>query len=97
MCLEVQHVGVHLEKGHNFFLPKLAPAQAMNPRETALTAMFKICSNDTFTRTLYNYQVPAYYTSNILIKSWIKREKNDPRLKAIQITDLIAYVVVYIH
>lgn len=66
----VQHVGVHIDKGNNiYFTPELASAQAINPRETALTALFKICSNDPFARTLDNYQVPSYYTWNKLIKN----------------------------
>lgn len=66
----VQHVVVHIEKGNNiYFTPELASAEAINPRETVLTALFKICSNDSFSRTLYNYQVPSYYTWNILIKN----------------------------
>lgn len=59
----VTHLAVHLENGQRvYFTAANAQQVANNPKETTLTAFFKLCAADLFAATLYYNEVPSYYT-----------------------------------
>ena len=62
----IQHLDVHLENGERvYFNPENAHLLAQAPpRNTTLTAFFKLCQEDDFARTLLYSKVPTYYTWN---------------------------------
>ena len=70
----IQQLAVHLENGQRvYFRAETAADQALNPKETTLTAYFKLCQNDAFAMTLLYHQIPSYYTwSN---NKWNKRRR----------------------
>ncbi|XP_014666794.1 PREDICTED: uncharacterized protein LOC106808547 [Priapulus caudatus] len=71
----VQQLAVHLENGQRvYFTPATAQQQAEFPKDTALTAFFKLCQEDDFARTLLYNQLPAYYTWS---KKWARMKKGD--------------------
>jgi hypothetical protein len=73
--LAVVHLQVHLENGNRvYFTEQNAVEVAMNPRDTTLTAFFKLCAVDEFGRTLLCFDVPKHYTWNVSRKSWSKRK-----------------------
>jgi hypothetical protein len=64
-----------LENGNRvYFTEQNAVEVAMNPRDTTLTAFFKLCAVDEFARTLLYVDVPKHYTWNVSRKSWSKRK-----------------------
>lgn len=70
----VQKIAVHLENWQRVYsTPELSAA--LDPRKTTSTALFKLCSNDSFVTTLYYHQLPSYYTWNI-------PRQNSPRRKS---------------
>ncbi|UYV73989.1 hypothetical protein LAZ67_11001733 [Cordylochernes scorpioides] len=59
----IVHLAVHLENGQRvYFTTANADNVISNPRDTTLTAFFKLCNQDTFARTLLYCEVPSFYT-----------------------------------
>ncbi|UYV75805.1 hypothetical protein LAZ67_13001409 [Cordylochernes scorpioides] len=59
----IVHLAVHLENGQRvYFTTANAENVISNPRDTTLTAFFKLCNQDTFARTLLYCEVPSFYT-----------------------------------
>lgn len=72
----VQHLSVHLENGQRvYFTPENAREAILNPRNTTLTAFFKLCQNDPFAKTLYYFDVPKYYTWNDTKRQFYRRKQ----------------------
>ncbi|XP_067930983.1 uncharacterized protein [Watersipora subatra] len=70
----VQHLSVHLENGQRvYFTEANLQQQLQEPRDTTLTAFFKLCTLDDFARTLLYCQLPAYYTFDATTKCWKRR------------------------
>uniref|UniRef100_UPI00358E5CE5 uncharacterized protein n=1 Tax=Myxine glutinosa TaxID=7769 RepID=UPI00358E5CE5 len=70
----IQQLAVHLENGQRVsFTAETAAQQALAPKDTTLTAFFKLCQQDPFARTLLYPQVPSYYKWNN--KQWIRRKR----------------------
>lgn len=70
----VQHLAVHLENGQRvYFTADTTARQAQSPRETTMTAIFKLCQQDFFARTLLYNQVPSYYTWSS--NQWNRRKR----------------------
>jgi hypothetical protein len=71
----VQHLAVHLENGqHVFFNANNLHQVIENPRKTALTAFFELCSHDDLAKTLFYHEVPSYYTWDDR-KGWLKSRR----------------------
>ena len=68
----IVQLAVHLPNGQRVVFRE-DNDQAMSPRETTLTAFFKLCQEDEFARTRLYHEVPSYYTwkSN----SWHRRKE----------------------
>ncbi|GBP00062.1 hypothetical protein EVAR_74379_1 [Eumeta japonica] len=65
----------HLENGQRvYFTEKNAEAKAAQPPHTILTAFFKLCSINDFTKTLLYPEVPKYYTWNTCQKKFMRRK-----------------------
>ena len=58
----ITHLQVHLENGQRVYFT--AATVTVEPRETTLTAFFKLCEQDNFAKTLLYCEVPHYYTWN---------------------------------
>lgn len=59
----VIHLAVHLENGQRvYFTAANAQQVAQNPKESTLTAFFKLCAVDPFAAALYYNEVPSFYT-----------------------------------
>ncbi|UYV76902.1 hypothetical protein LAZ67_14002340 [Cordylochernes scorpioides] len=59
----IVHLAVHLENGQRvYFTTANAENVISNPRDTTLTAFFKLCNQDTFARTLLYCEVPSFST-----------------------------------
>lgn len=72
----VVHLAFHLENGQRvYFTTETARENAMNPKNTTLTAFFQLCQNDPFAKTLYYYDVPKYYTWNIKKSEFCRRKQ----------------------
>ncbi|XP_067950263.1 ATP-dependent DNA helicase PIF2-like [Watersipora subatra] len=70
----VQHLSVHLENGQRVYFTKAnLQQQLQEPRDTTLTAFFKLCTLDDFAKTLLYCQLPAYYTFDASTKCWKRR------------------------
>lgn len=48
------------------------------PKINNFERFFKLCSNDSFARTLYYHHVPSYYTWNKSSKNWTRRKRVSP-------------------
>ena len=58
----VQPLHVHLENGQRvYFTVETAAQVAANPKDTTLTAFFKLCQTDAFARTLLYDEVPSHF------------------------------------
>ena len=70
----IQQLAVHLENGQRVsFTNETAAHVALNPKDTTLTAFFKLCQRDDFAKTLLYHQIPSYYTwSN---NTWHRRKR----------------------
>jgi len=65
------HLAVHLENGQRvFFTQHNVNDIVNNPRDTTLTAFFKLCAKDEFAKTITYDKVPNYYTWNQSIKNF---------------------------
>ncbi len=70
----VVHLSVHLENGQRvYFTDGSLTDQLQNPRDTTLTAFFKLCQQDVFARTLFYIDVPSYYIWKM--HTWARRKK----------------------
>ncbi|XP_067947388.1 uncharacterized protein [Watersipora subatra] len=91
----VQHLSVHLENGQRvYFTEANLQQQLQEPRDTTLTAFFKLCTLDDFARTLLYCQLPAYYTFDASTKCWKRRVQGSsvPDHPGIYQTDALARV-----
>jgi hypothetical protein len=70
----ITHLSVHLENGRVYFTENNINNVVNNPRDTMLTAFFKLCSEDDFARTLMYDKVPGYYTWNQVTKNFQRRK-----------------------
>ncbi|XP_045453030.1 uncharacterized protein LOC123662192 [Melitaea cinxia] len=72
----VTHLAVHLENGQRvYFIENNVNDIVNNPRDTTLTAFFKLCAEDDFAKTLTYDKVPAYYTWNQNTKKFQRRKQ----------------------
>ncbi|XP_045455771.1 uncharacterized protein LOC123665525 [Melitaea cinxia] len=72
----VTHLAVHLENGQRvYFTENNVNDIVNNPRDTTLTAFFKLCAEDDFAKTLTYDKVPAYYTWNQNTKKFQRRKQ----------------------
>ena len=72
----VEQLSVHLENGQRVYFTRETAAQvADNPKDTTLTAFFKLCQRDPFARTLLYPEVPGYFTWNKSTKEWHRRAR----------------------
>ncbi|XP_075719762.1 uncharacterized protein LOC142760457 [Rhinoderma darwinii] len=61
----VVHLNVHLENEQRvYFTEETATQEVLQPKDTTLTALFKLCQQDDFAMTLLYCDVPMYYTWN---------------------------------
>ena len=68
------NLSVHLENGQRvYFTKQNALQQAVSPKDTTLTAFFKLCQQDPFAVTLFYHEVPSYFTWNN--KEWNRRKR----------------------
>jgi len=57
------HLRVHPENGQRaYFSNENIEKKASGPPETTLTAFFKLCQAHDFAKTLFNYEIPKFYT-----------------------------------
>uniref|UniRef100_A0A0L8FX41 ATP-dependent DNA helicase n=1 Tax=Octopus bimaculoides TaxID=37653 RepID=A0A0L8FX41_OCTBM len=71
--LAIQQLAVHLINGQRvYFTDANASLLAEQPRNSTLTAFFKLCQVDPFAQTLLYPQIPSYYTWNG--KQWTPRK-----------------------
>lgn len=72
----VQQLAIHLENGQRVYFTNETAAQQSNaPRETTLTAFFKLCQEDVFAQTILYHQLPSYHTWNN--KKWSRRKRGN--------------------
>ena len=70
----VEHLAVHLENGQRvYFTEDNLHARVNEPPRTTLTAVFLLCQQDSFARTLLYCDVPKYYTWNASEKVFKRR------------------------
>ena len=68
----VFQLDVHLENGQRvYFNIENIHTKLINPKDTTLTAFFKLCQIDEFAKTILYVDVPSYYSFNQ--NKWIKR------------------------
>ncbi|GFW42941.1 uncharacterized protein LOC104236095 [Trichonephila clavipes] len=71
----VVHLAVHLKKGQRVYFTATNVQQIdLNPPATTLTALFTLCQNDAFAKTLLYSEVPTYYTWNTSRKLFERRK-----------------------
>lgn len=70
----VTHLSVHLENLQRvYFNDENMREVSQNPRDTTLTAFFKLCRDDQFARTLLYNEVPYFFTWNVSRKEFKRR------------------------
>lgn len=70
------HLAVHLENGQRVYFNENNIQEVVNnPRDTTLTAFFKLCAQDDFAKTLTYDKVPSYYTWNQTSKTFQRRKQ----------------------
>ena len=69
----ITNLAVHLENGQRiYFTAQTLQQQVLAPKDTTLTAFFRLCQQDQFAATLLYHEVPSYFTwSN---NSWKRRK-----------------------
>ncbi len=73
----IEQLSVHLENGQRIYFTEATVRQQVDaPKDTTLTAFFKLCQRDDFARTLYYHEVPSYYTWKN--KMWNRRKLGLP-------------------
>jgi len=69
----IVQLAVHLENGQRvYFTEQTAALLVAQPKETTLTAFFKLCRFEPFARTLLYPQIPSYYVWSG--NSWVRRK-----------------------
>ncbi|CAG4932716.1 unnamed protein product [Colias eurytheme] len=72
----IVHLAIHLENGQRvYFTENNIQEVVNNPRDTTLTAFFKLCAQDDFAKTLTYDRVPGYYTWNQSSKTFQRRKQ----------------------
>jgi hypothetical protein len=72
----VIHLAVHLENGQRVYFSESNVSDVVdNPRDTTLTAFFKLCAEDEFAKTLTYDKIPSYYTWNQVGKKFNRRKQ----------------------
>jgi hypothetical protein len=72
----VTHLAVHLENGQRVYFTAESVEQAVqHPRDTTLTAFFKLNQVDEFARTQLYSNIPSYYTWQERTKTWQRRAR----------------------
>lgn len=67
---------IHLENGQRIiFNQHNLEEQLANPRDTQLTAFFKLCTTDALAKTLLYREIPEYFRWNNESKTWIRRRE----------------------
>ena len=83
----ITHLAIHLDNGQRvFFTENNANDIVNNPRDTTLTAFFKLCADDEFAKTLTYDKIPGFYTWNQSTKTFQRRKQGTtvegpPRVK----------------
>ncbi|XP_076256102.1 uncharacterized protein LOC143193665 [Rhynchophorus ferrugineus] len=73
----IVHLAVHLQNGQRvYFMENNIQEVVNNPRDTTLTAFFKLCAQDDFAKTLTYDRVPSYYTWNQSSKTFQRRKQD---------------------
>lgn len=73
------HLAVHLENGQRIYYNKdNVREQIINPKDTTLTAFFKLCQVDQFAQTLLYYEIPSYYTWQATKREFQARKNGNP-------------------
>ncbi|XP_062518329.1 uncharacterized protein LOC134193518 [Corticium candelabrum] len=72
----IEHLAVYLENGQRVYFTERNAAQMAQepPKDTTLTAFFKLCHEGEFARNLFYWQVPRYYTWNSSGRRWQRRK-----------------------
>lgn len=72
----VIHLAVDLENGQRVYFSESNVSDVVdNPRDTTLTAFFKLCAQDEFAKTLTYDKIPSYYTWNQVGKKFNWRKQ----------------------
>lgn len=72
----ITHLAVRLENGQRVYFTENNVNDVINsPRDTTLTAFFKLCTKDDFAQTLTYDKVPGYYTWNQSTKKFQRRKQ----------------------
>ena len=80
----ITHLAIHLENGQRvFFTENNVNDIVNNPRDTTLTAFFKLCADDEFSKTLTYDKVPGFILGISLLKH-SNGENKELQSKAIQ-------------
>ncbi|GFY16369.1 uncharacterized protein TNCV_2350131 [Trichonephila clavipes] len=75
----VIHLAVHLPNGERIYFTENNFRERMaTPLKTTLTALFLLCQNDAFSKTLLYVDVPRYYTWNVSLNEWKRRVQRTP-------------------
>ncbi|XP_017468423.1 PREDICTED: uncharacterized protein LOC108360582 isoform X2 [Rhagoletis zephyria] len=75
----ITHLAVHLENGQRvYFNENNVNDIVNNPTDTTLTAFFKLCADDEFSKTITYDKVPAYYTWNGSAKKFQRKKIGTP-------------------
>lgn len=72
------HLAVHLENGQRVYFTENNVNDVINsPRDTTLTAFFKLCIEDDFAKTLTYDKIPSFYTWNKTTHKFERRKKGE--------------------
>lgn len=78
----IVRLAVHLEDGQRVYFdptnPQSVQNQTENPKDTTLTAFFKLCQDDEFAATLLYPDVPKFFTWQESSKKWQRRAQGEP-------------------
>lgn len=70
------HLAVHVENGQKVYFSESNVSDVVdNPRDTTLTAFFKLCAEDEFAKTLTYDKFSSYYTWNQVGKKFNRRKQ----------------------
>ncbi|XP_031778423.1 uncharacterized protein LOC116416077 [Nasonia vitripennis] len=72
----VERLGIHTKDQQHIVYEENKELQALNNKETTLTAWFKLNKIDDFAKTLKYVELTEYYRFNKKSKSWIKRSRS---------------------
>ena len=72
----IVHLAIYLENGQRIYFTENNIQEVVNnPRDTTLTAFFKLCAQDDFAKTLRHDRVLSYYTWNQSSKTFQRRKQ----------------------